>query len=529
MKESWPPRSDLKGRGRASNVWLSDVAIIGYVALANLVLHLMAVRGFGYFRDELYYIACSNHLAPGYVDHPPLSILLLKAIRLILGDSRLAIRLLPALGGALFIFMTGLMARKLGGKKFAVLLSSAAAFSPIGNFFQFHTFSMNFIDILIWQVCLYILLVIVETDNPKYWLLFGLVAGLGLENKVSILFLFFGLAVGILLTKKRTLLKSRYLWLGGTLAIFLFLPYVLWNHAHGWPTLEWMHNAQVHKNVANSALGFLRGQIIYSGPMVAIVWVAGLVYFFLHKRGSEFRLFAWMYVSLFFLFVLQNGKDYYLAPAYPILFAGGAVQLEEWLRSKPCFWLRPVIVSITLVMSLIFAPLALPILPVETTVALYRSLGITRSQERARLGVLPQHLADMFGWEEMTGPVAKVYQTLTPEERSKCLIYVRNYGEAAAIDFFGKSYHLPRAACGHNNYWLWGPPEWSGDVAIIFGTENDAEASLRDLGPYFERIELVATTSCRYCMPYENNRPIFVCRKAKFSLWEIWPREKNFI
>jgi hypothetical protein len=180
-------------------------------------------------------------------------------------------------------------------------------------------------------------------------------------------------------------------------------------------------------------------------------------------------------------------------------------------------------------MSLIFAPLALPILPVEKTVAFYRSLGITRSQERARLGVLPQHFADMFGWEEMTGLVAKVYQTLTPEERSKCLIYVRNYGEAAAIDFFGRDYELPKAACGHNNYWLWGPPQWSGDMAIIFGTGNDPEVSLKDLGPYFERVELVATTACRYCMPYENNRPIFICRKAKFSLRGIWPREKNFI
>jgi len=509
--------------------WLSDLAVIAYVSLANFAWHLIAIRGYGYFRDELYYLVCSDHLAFGYVDHPPLSILLLKVIRFLFGDSLVAIRILPALGGALFVFMAGLMARELGGKKFAVLLASAAAFAPVGNFFLFHIYSMNFLDLLFWLAGLFIVLRIIKTDNPKYWLLFGLTAGLGLQNKVSVLFLGFGLTAGLLLTSKRRHLASPYLWLGGALAAVLFLPYILWNLSHGWPTLEWMRNVQVLKNIQNTPLGFLRDQILYNNPLTLAVWLPGLWYFFFHKEGKNFRLFGWMYLSLFLLFFLQRGKDYYLAGAYPILFAGGALQFEKWLRAKAGRWLRPALSAIVLASGFIFSPLVLPLLPVEKTIAIYRSLGMQYNQERTAPGVLPQPMADMFGWEEMAAKVAEAYESLTPEERSDCLIYVRNYGQAAAIDFFGKKYHLPMAACGHNNYWLWGPPEWSGKAAIIFGTTNDLQRSLADLSPYFQEVRHIATTACDYAMPYENNRPIFVCRGAKFSLRDIWTKEKHFI
>jgi hypothetical protein len=166
---------------------------------------------------------------------------------------------------------------------------------------------------------------------------------------------------------------------------------------------------------------------------------------------------------------------------------------------------------------------------VEKTIGFYRSLGITRSQEKLRLGVLPQHFADMFGWQEMVAQVGRAYQSLSSEEQGKCLIYVRNYGEAAALDFFGKAYHLPKVACSHNNYWLWGPPVWNGDVAIVIGTSDNLAESLKDLTPYFEKVEHVATTSCQYAMPYENGRPIFLCRRARFSFKDIWPLEKHFI
>ena len=507
----------------------SDLIPIALISALSLVLHLIAIRGFGFFRDELYYIACSDHLAWGFVDQPPLSILVLKMIRLLFGDSVAALRFVPALGGAAFILLTGLMARELGGKRFALLIASVAAFAPVGNLFQFHIYSMNFIDLLFWQVCILILIRLVKTENPKLWVPFGVLAGLGLQNKVSLLLLVFGLGAGVLLTKRRSDLKSRHFWLGVGLAILIFLPYLIWNFTHGWPTLEWMHNAETQKNIKDAPLAFIIGQLQYNNPLSVLVWLPGLLYFFLHKEGKKYRLFGWVCLSLFLLIMALGGKNYYLAGIYPILFGGGAVSIESIFRPKTGRILGASLAVGLIISTLLLSPLTLPILSVKKTVAYVEGSGLNRSQERNEVGVLPQHFADMFGWEEFTVTIAGIYKTLTPEEQAGCLIYLRNYGEAAAVDFFGRKHGLPKAACAHNSYWYWGPPKWDGDVAIIMGDSRDPQASYTDLSTYFETVVLAGTTRCDLCMPYENNRAIFLCRRARFSLREIWPREKEFI
>lgn len=510
--------------------WLSDFAIIGYIALAKLVLHLVAIQGYGYFRDELYYIACSDHLAFGYVDHPSLSIFLLKIVRLLFGDSLVAIRILPVISGALFVFFTGLIARELSGRKFAMILASIAAFAQGGNFFFFNIYSMNFLDLLFWLVCIFIIIRIIKTNNPRNWLLFGLVAGLGLQNKISVLFLCFGIFVGVVLTNNRRYFKSRFLWLSGAVAGFIFLPYILWNVTNAWPTLEFMHNARTYKMAEVAPFEFLMNQILYNNPATLIIWLAGLWYFFFNKEGKKYRLFGWMYLSIYLLFTIQEAKAYYLAGAYPILFAAGAVFIETWLRKKKWRWPKSALVAFILIPTLIFCPVILPILPVETTAKLAQSLGIhNRSGENHREGILPQHFADMHGWENMVNTMAKVYRTLSPEEQSQCLIYVRNYGQAGAIDFFGKKYNLPNATCAHNNYWFWGPDDHKGEIVIIIGMSSNLQISLEDLKLHFEKVDHAATIRCKYCMPYENNRPIFICRGFKGSIQKIWADEKFYI
>jgi len=528
MSDSDIQRHESPGNPSHGSRWL-DFIPIALVSALSLVLHLIAIRGFGLFRDELYYIACSDHLAWGFVDQPPLSLLLLKIIRLLFGDSPGALRLLPALGGAAFVFLTGLMARELGGKRFALLLASVAGFAPVGNLFQFHIYSMNFIDLLFWQACILIIIRLVRTENPKLWIPFGIVAGMGLQNKTSLLFLVFGLVVGVLLTKRRQDLKSPCLWLGAALAILIFLPYLVWNFTHGWPTLEWMHNAETQKNIKDAPLAFIVGQVLYNNPLTVFLWLPGLWYFFFHKEGKRHRLFGWASISLFLLIMILGGKDYYLAGVYPVLFAGGAVFIESTSRLKIRRVLGPALTVLLLCSTLLFSPLTLPVLSVKKTVAYVEGSGLNRSQERNEVGVLPQHFADMFGWEEFTATIAGIYKTLTPEEQARCLIYVRNYGEAAAVDFFGPKYGLPKASCPHNSYWYWGPPKWDGGVAIIMGDSRDPQASYSDLSTYFETVVLAGTTRCDYCMPYENNRAIFLCRRARFSIQEIWPSEKEFI
>jgi hypothetical protein len=503
--------------------WLSDYMIMGYFSLLTLVLHLIAIEGFGYFRDEFYYISCSNHLSFGYVDQPPLSILLLKLIRLTLGDSIMAVRLLPVLSAALFVFLTGLMAKELGGKKFAIALASAAAAAPIGNYFLFNIYSMNFLDLIFWQVCFFIIIRLIKTNDPKYWLIFGLVAGLGLQNKISVFFLCFGIAAGLLLTKERKYLKNKHLWLGAAIAGLLFLPYILWNMANGWPTLEFMQNAKTYKIASVSPLGFLWGQILYNNPATLVIWLAGLWYFFFHKQGKTYRLFGWMYLTIYLLFTLQQAKDYYLAAAYPILFAGGAILFETWLQKKDWKWPKPVLIIFILVPALFMCPVTLPILPAESTVKFVQFLGLSQhTQENHEMGVLPQHFADMHGWEEMVEKVARVYNTLSPEEKKECAIYASNYGVTGAVSFFGKQYGLPLAFSGHNNHFFWPPKEDNINVLIIVGgRKEDHEDS-------FKEVTEMDRTNCTYCMPYENNKPIYLCRGIKRPIKEIWPTVKHF-
>jgi hypothetical protein len=513
----------MSNNNQSKKIWSSDYVVIGFFSLFALVLHLVAIEGFGYFRDELYYISCSEHLAFGYVDQPPLSILLLKLIRLVLGDSVLAIRLLPAIASGLFVFLTGMMAKELGGKRFAVILAPVTALAPIGNFFIYSVYSMNFLDHLFWSACILTVLRIIKTGEAKYWLFFGLIAGLGLQNKISILFLCFGIAVGILLTKERKYLKSKYLWLGAGLAGLLFLPYILWNMSHDWATLEFMQNARTMKMTAVSALEFLKEQVLYNNYASLFIWLAGLGFFFFHKEGKKYRLFGWMYLSIYLLFTIQQAKAYYLAPVYPILFAGGAVLIESWLDRKYWKVLRPVLVIAIIVPTLLFCPAALPILPQETTIQWLQKLGIdAKSGENHEIGALPQHFADMHGWEEMTLKVANAYDSLTDEEKKECVLFATNYGVTGALNFMGKKYGLPPAFSGHNNHYFWPPDDYTGNVVIIVGI------SKQELGNIFNDIIETDRTFSKYAMPYENNKPILICRRIKLPLKELWPRLKHF-
>jgi hypothetical protein len=508
----------------AKNVWLSDYMLIGYIAFFTFLLHLVAIEGFGYFRDELYYISCTEHLDWGYVDQPPLAILLLKVIRFILGDSLFALRLLPIFGSGLFVFGTGYLAKELGGKKFALIIASLSALAPIGNFFLYSVYSMNFLDHLFWLACIILVLRIIKTGEPKYWITFGIIAGLGLQNKISVLFLCFGIAAGILLTGQRKHLKSKFLWLGAVLAGAIFLPYILWNMAHGWPTLEFMHNAKAYKMTAVSPVEFLLEQLRYNNFATLPIWLAGLWFFFFNHEGKKYRLFGWMYVAIYLLFTIQQAKAYYLAPAYPILFAGGAVMVEAWIRKLNWNWTKPVIAVAILIPTLLYCPVGLAILPLQTTIQWLQTLGITpNSGENHQMGVLPQHFADMHGWEEMTVKVARVYNTLSPEEQKECYIYGTNYGVAGAMNFMGKKYNLPPAISGHNNHFFWPPKgDRGGNVLIFVGGRK------QDLLKIFNEVTEMDRTDCRYAMPYENDKPIYLCRGMKLPLAQIWPNAKHF-
>lgn len=517
----------------SGNFKFKDLTPTLIIALGKLVLNMMFHGRYGYFRDELYYIACSKHLDWGYVDQPPLSIFILRISRWLFGDSLYGIRFTAALAGAVVVVLTGLMVRKLGGGRFAQLFAAlAAALSPVilGNGARY--FSMNAFDLLFWALAGYIVISIIRDANPKLWVLFGVIAGLGLMNKYSMLFLGFGIVVGLLLTRNRTYLISKWFWLAGGIAVLIFLPHVIWEVHHGYPTLEFIRRASAEKNVAMNVFDFTMNQFLMTGFLQSLLWLTGLYYFFFNSQGRKYRAMGWMYLVVFAVMVLNNSKAYYLTPVYPMLLAGGVLPWESMLEKGRKCVRKSVAIILLVVASLVIMPFAIPVLSADSLIKYMKLLGVTsKAEEHSSLGVFPQYYADMFGWEEFTATIANVFQKLTPDEQAHCVIYVRNYGEAGAIDFFGKKYGLPDAGSGHNNYWMWGPPQVDMKVAIVLGNSRDLQENLSDLQGLgrFEHAELAATTSCRYCMPYENGRQIFLCRKPFFAFRQIWPGEKNFI
>lgn len=502
-----------------------DAAFLAIPALAAIFLHLPFLERYGWFRDELYYVACGLHPAFGYVDHPPFVAWIARAVWELSGGSHAALRLVSVLTGAAVVFLTGWLAREMGGGRFAQALAALCALAAPVYLFLFHTFSMNPFDVLFWTLGAFVVARIVRTGNGRLWLLFGLIAGLGLLNKHSILFFGFGVVVGLLLTPERRHLREPWLWLGGAIAAVLVLPHVIWQIQNGWPTAEFIHNATTYKNVPLSPLAFLVEQVMQMGPFSAPVWMAGLGWLLLARAGRPFRLLGWMYVAALLVLLSQSSKAYYLAPAYPVLFAAGGTALETWLWQLRSEWLRPALAGFVLLLVLgggaIGAPLTLPILSVPDLIRYQNALDLQPSAgERQELGDLPQHFADMHGWPEKMEEVARVYHSLPPEERAKAGIFGDNYGEAGAIEILGRKYGLPRPSSGHNNYFLWGPQS-SGEVIIVLGSDEE------DLRKSCPRLEKAGVARCDHCMPYEDDLPVWICRDV--DLRKIWPQVKGYI
>jgi len=500
----------------------STCLLTGFSLLKLLVGVYAALPGvYGYFRDEFYYLDCASNLAWGYVDQPPLSLLILAVTRGILGPSVFAIRLPVILAGAATVFVSGLTARAMGGGRFAQSLTCLCILVAPVHLTMSSFFSMNAFDLLLWAIAVYLLVLIVQTGNARLWIWFGLVAGLGLENKLSMGFLGMALAVSLVLTPERKYYLDKHLWIGAGIAVVLFLPHVLWQVSNHWPTLEFMRNASLSKNVPTTFVKFLLGQLLYMGPATAPIWICGLLFPFLSGNGRRFRLFSFAYLVLFFVFLRTNGKSYYLSPAYPMLLAMGAVWAEDTFLRKA--WPRTVAVGVLVVVGLILAPYAVPVLSPEAFIRYQNTLGLKApQQERAHAGVLPQHLGDRLGWEEMVAMLGEAYNKLDPADRARCAMLVSNYGEAGAVNLFGPRYGLPHAISGYMNNYLWGPRGATGEVMLAYW---DNRSTLDDL---FEEVTEVARFQHPFVMDRQNNRPLYLCRRIRVPMNEAWPRFKTF-
>jgi len=488
------------------------------------LVQLSAITHYGWFRDELYYLSCAKRLAWGYVDQPPFSIAWLAAWCRMFGDSLVAVRSAALLAGLATVWATVAVARAFGGGRWAQALAGLCiAMSPIHRAMT-HFYSMNVFEQLAWPLATLATLAAFRRGRTRDWVLLGLVIGLGAQNKVSMLWCAGGIGVGMLVTPLRARIAAPGPWLAAAIAGALFAPHVAWQVANGWPTLEWMHNAAAHKMLGISALGFLAGQLLVANPLAAPVWITGLASALRGRHGGEGRVFGVQYLAVFALLIaMRQVRVEYLGPAYATLFALGAVSFERMTAAPGRAPWRFAAAALPVAGLLLLLPLVLPVVSVDAFVRYQRTLGLRpATEERHHMGALPQHYADMFGWPEMEAGVARACATLTPEERRHAVIYVQNYGEAGAIEYFGAKDRLPPVICAHNNWWLWGSRGADGSVVVVVGARHEDE--VRD----FRSFTVIDTVGHPLAMPYERGLEVGVGRGLRFPLAGAWARMKHF-
>jgi Dolichyl-phosphate-mannose-protein mannosyltransferase len=505
---------------------VSASALLAGLAFTKVLLQFAGIRHYGFFRDELYYMACGHHLAWGYVDQPPLIAVLAWFANHALGNSIVALRVLPVLSGGAVVLLTGLLARDLGGEAFAQCLAAAAAvFAPA--FLAFDSFfSMNAFEPLFWLLCAWLAVRIVSGASPRWWLAFGALAGIGLENKHTMLVFGFALVAGLILSGESRVFRSKWIWIAAFVAFALFLPNVIWEARHGWPQIEVVRNAQRYKNIPVSPLDFLGDQVAFLNPLALPVWLGGLAWLFLAREGRPFRFLGWCYLIVFSIFLLLHGKSYYVLPAYPLILAAGGVAIERFAEPENRRWVRAALPAAIVLGGLAMAPFGVPLLPIHAFLRYERIIPagqIAKTERDAEDVRLPQLYADMFGWQNIAVTVSQVYDSLPPSERGGCGILAGNYGEAGAIDYYGPALGLPAALSGHNSYYDWGPRGYSGSCMIVFGERSGEYIKL------FGDVRQAAVIHSAHAMPNERTIPVYLCRKPVAPLKELWPHFKMII
>jgi len=482
-----------------------ETAALAALGLAKLAVHLATDPLHGFHRDELYYLASGRHPALGYVDYPPLTPLLARAGLTLFGPSPAGLRLLTALAGAAMVVLAGLIARELGGGRFARLLAAGALLaSPtlLGANWLFQTVTF---DQLAWTVALLLVARLARTGEPRWWLAVGLALGVGLETKYTVLALGAGLLAGVLATPLRRQLLTPWPWLGALVALLVAAPNLAWQVANGWPSLEFIvHHPQDQASDFSPPV-FLAEQLALVGPLAMPLWLAGWVRLLRRPEARPLGVTA----AVAFLAFLLAGKSYYAGPLYPLLLAAGAVGLEVLTRRRAA-WLRPAAVVAIALNGLLLLPLTLPLVPASQL-------------HRYGLDTVRKDFADTVGWPELADQVAAAYAALPPGERTHATIVAANYGEAGAIDVYGPSRGLPAALCPQLTYYTWKPAHVEDGTVLVVGFRRDV------VERYFADVRPVG----RIAMPdgvenEEVGRPILVARQPRVPLDRAWPDLRRY-
>jgi hypothetical protein len=489
------------------------------LALVPFALHLAAAGRYDFFRDELYFIACGRHLAAGYVDQPPL-IPWIAALSQSAGHNLVLLRSIAALGAAGAVLVTCALVRLLGGKSIAQILAGlAVGLAPVIVGVT-ATLNTTTFEPLLWTLVAYFAARAVIDEEASWWIGAGVVAGISFETKYTILFFLVALVVSLLAVGPRGTLRTTNFGRGVALALGLASFSISWQIAHGFPFVELLHAGASGKNVVLSPLGYLSSQIVIFTPLAALLWIGGAVGLLVDSNFRRVRFLGLTFVGLFAFFLAMHAKDYYLVGAYPMVFAAGGVTFERLCRRIR--WIPLTYATLAAAGALILAPLAAPLLPIDSYVryqdavlgTLHMNLPKT---EVADTGTIPQTFADQFGWRELARAVERATATLTPAERAHAAVYTQNYGEAGAVDFYGTD--VPFAISGHNSYWLWG--SHGATTYIIVGGRID------DHRRAFVDVRALETLHTPHAMPSEDVT-IFVARAMRAAPEVLWPLVRHY-
>ena len=486
------------------SAFTSTTALLAYLAIADFVAHMIFAGNYGYFRDELYYIVSgTQHLSLGYVDFPPVIAYVAALLNVLAGDSLVSIHVLPAAAEAVLVFVAGMMAKELGGGRKAQLLAAVSTLLTFAFLAFGSIFTPDFLDSLWWSLLAYTVIRIMRRREPRLWVFVGVVIGVGLLTKLTILFFVGALLVSFLaIPSARQHIRSKWIALGGLLSVAFLLPMIYWNAVNGWPMVHFY--LEFTGDVSGGGpLSFLYTQLALMSFLNVPIFMIGLYFYLRSSDGSQLRVLGLAYILLYVFMTVLDMKPYYLAPVYPMLYAGGALMIEKSSISRKrvfrWFGSRPYIAGLAVV-AILLAPIAMPILPPQKVINSYGSSDYQASP-----------LPDRYGWSGLVTNLSIAYDSLPASLKSQACIFTSNYGEASAVNFFGGSLGLPKAISGHNNYYVWGPDSCTGQVLITIGV------SISTMQQAYKNVTTLMTNRCSYCISYEQVLPIYLCTNPNFT------------
>ena len=496
------------------------VPVIATVVAVSLGLHLVAlmVTTFGLQRDEFLYFSMGEHLRLWRMDFPPLIAILANVASALFGHTLAAARVLPAIEGAVLIVLAALIARELGGGRFAQGLAALCCIS--GVLFQRAStlFQPVILDQIWWTLALLMLARISREERPRDWIGFGIAMGFGLLTKFSILFFGAAALAAIVITPTRRWLATPWPWAAAAIAFVIGSPSIVGQVLLDYPVVAQMRDLQGSQLEHVSAWSFVTTQPLMVGPFPFAVALAGAVMLVASGAYRRYAVVGWTCVLAFLLLLVLHGKPYYIGPIYPALFAAGGVALERGTTTlaRAARWTA---VAGAIAFGTLLLPIGMPILGWEQTAAFAQKLGVTTAL-KTNQGVvdrLPQDYADMIGWEEQARALSRATQSLTPAERSEAVLFGANYGEAGAAEFYRRKYGLPPVVSEAGSFWFFGPGELPGTVLVMIGSDST------DVRQFYGDVRVSEIVRSPWSVGEEREVQVLVARRPKQTLQALWP------